>query len=395
MSERGLDAKIVDMAKELQGFTVEMRRDFHKHPETKFEEQRTSEIVENFLRDCGYATQRTAGTGVIGILECNTGKAKSTVALRADMDALNVEEQNDVSYKSTIPGKMHACGHDAHTAMLMSAAKIISSLKDHLVGTVKLVFQPGEEGGAGAKKVMDEGHLNDVDAIFGIHVWVELPSGVLATRKGPMMASSDGFEICITGKGGHAAHPHLTNDPTAPAADIYNAFHKLISRAVNPFFPAVITLPQLEASNGYNVIPDSVKMRGTLRTFDSDLRNKLMDHMRSITEHYAKGWGCNSSFELFRAPYPPLINNPDLVDFVTEALCMLGPVAEAEMTMGGEDFAFYTQKIPGAFLQLGIGNKEKNVIFPHHHPKFDIDEDVLWKGVAAYALIAYKYNMLS
>jgi len=193
MSEHGLDAKIVDMAKELQGFTVEMRRDFHKHPETKFEEQRTSEIVENFLRDCGYATQRAAGTGVIGILECNTGKAKSTVALRADMDALNVEEQTDVSYKSTIHGKMHACGHDAHTAMLMSAAKIISSLKDHLVGTVKLVFQPGEEGGAGAKKVMDEGHLNDVDAIFGIHVWVELPSGVLATRKGPMMASSDGL----------------------------------------------------------------------------------------------------------------------------------------------------------------------------------------------------------
>lgn len=394
MSEYNLENKIVESAKKSQEFVVEKRRDFHRHPEVKFEEKRTAEIVETFLKDWGYETKRAAGTGVIGVLECG-GAGGRIVALRADIDALNVEEENDVPYKSVISGKMHACGHDAHTAMLLGAAKLISDLRDSFNGTVKLVFQPGEEGGAGAKKVLEEGHLDDVDAIFGIHVWVEVPSGVLATRKGPMMASSDGFEIRIAGKGGHAAHPHLANDPTAPAADIYNAFHKLVSRAANPFSPVVITLPMVKASDGYNVIPESVEIRGTLRTFDSNLRDRLMKRMQSIAERYAEGWGCSSSFGLFRAPYPPLVNDSSLVDFVTEALQAIGPIVEAEMTMGGEDFAFYTQKIPGAFLQLGIRNEEKNIVFPHHHPKFDVDEDVLWKGVAAYALLAYKYLQLS
>ncbi|WP_213697963.1 amidohydrolase [Acetomicrobium sp.] len=393
MTNSDLTNEIIEFAKKMQGFVVERRRDFHQHPEVKFEEKRTGDIVEELLQQWGYGTKRTAGTGVIGTLKCSE-KGK-TVALRADIDALDVKEENDVPYKSAFEGKMHACGHDAHAAMLLGAAKIISDMKDSFMGTVKLIFQPGEEGGAGAKQVVEEGHIDDVDAIFGIHVWVEVPSGVLATRKGPMMASSDGFQIKISGKGGHAAHPHLTNDPTAPAADIYNAFHKLVSRAVNPFSPAVITLPVIEASHGYNIIPDSVEMKGTLRTFDSNLRDMLVKRMQSLVECYSKGWGCNSSFEFFRAPYPPLINDPQLTDFALDVLKAIGPVREAEMTMGGEDFAFYTQKIPGVFVQLGIRNEEKNVIYPHHHPKFDVDEDVLWQGVATYVLLAKKYLELN
>ncbi len=209
-----MEDKIIELAKQLESYVVEKRRDFHMHPEVRFEEVRTSQIVEEELKKLGYEVVRTAGTGVIGILRGS--KEGKTVALRADMDALPIQEENDVPYKSKIPGKMHACGHDAHTAMLLGAAKILAEIKDQLEGTVKLIFQPGEEGGAGAKKIVEEGHLDDVDAIFGIHVWAQLPSGVIATRKGPIMASSDGYIIRIKGKGGHAASPHLANDPTKP-----------------------------------------------------------------------------------------------------------------------------------------------------------------------------------
>ena len=308
MSEYNLEDKIVESAKKSQEFVVEKRRDFHRHPEVKFEEKRTAEIVETFLKDWGYETKRAAGTGVIGVLECG-GVGGRIVALRADIDALNVEEENDVPYKSVISGKMHACGHDAHTAMLLGAAKLISDLRDSFNGTVKLVFQPGEEGGAGAKKVLEEGHLDDVDAIFGIHVWVEVPSGVLATRKGPMMASSDGFEIRIAGKGGHAAHPHLANDPTAPLQTYITHF---INWFPGQSFPRVITLPMVKASDGYNVIPESVEIRGTLRTFDSNLRDRLMKRMQSIAERYAEGWVVRLPLGFLRAPYPPLVNTQAL-----------------------------------------------------------------------------------
>lgn len=386
-----METKIVELAKQLEPYIVERRRDFHMHPEVRFEEVRTSQIVEEELKKLGYEVIRTAGTGVIGILRGGSKEGK-TVALRADMDALPIQEENDVPYKSKVPGKMHACGHDAHTAMLLGAARILAEIKDHLEGTVKLIFQPGEEGGAGAKNIVEEGHLDDVDAIFGIHVWAQLPSGVIATRKGPIMASSDGYIIRIKGKGGHAASPHLANDPTNPAADIYNALQKIVSRSVNPFSPVVITTPVIEASHGYNVIPDVVEIKGTLRTFDIELRNKVMARIEKIVEFYSKAWDCEGTIELFRIPYPPTVNDPKLAEFVMGIAKKLGSVVEAEPTMGAEDFAFYLQKAPGVFIFLGIRNEEKGIVYPHHHPKFDVDESVLWKGAAIYSLLAYNFG---
>ena len=387
-----VEARIIKLAKQLEHYIVEKRRDFHMHPELRFEEVRTSKIVEEELKKLGYEVIRTAGTGVIGILKGK--KEGKIVALRADMDALPLQEENDVPYKSRIPGKMHACGHDAHTAMLLGTARILAEIKDELHGKVKLIFQPGEEGGAGAKKIVEEGHLDDVDAIFGIHVWAQLPSGVIATRKGPIMASSDGYIIRIKGKGGHAASPHFANDPTNPAADIYNALQKIVSRNVDPFSPVVITTPVIEAGHGYNVIPDMVEIKGTLRTFDMGLRNKVMDRIEKIVEFYSKAWDCEGTIELFRVPYPPTVNDPKLTEFVMEIAENLGPTVEAEPTMGAEDFAFYLQKVPGVFIFLGIKNEEKGIVYPHHHPKFDVDENVLWKGTALYSLLAYKFGTI-
>lgn len=384
-----VEDRIKEIAKELEPYIVKVRRDLHQHPELRFEEFRTSQFVEEELGSLGFKVFKAAQTGVVGVIE-GSEKGK-TVALRADMDALPVEEENDVPYKSKVPGKMHACGHDAHTAMLLASAKILAEVKDNIRGKVKLIFQPAEEGGAGAKKVVDEGHLNDVDAIFGIHVWAHLPSGVIATRRGPFMASSDGYVIKIKGKGGHAASPHLAIDPTNPASDIYNALQKVVTRYVNPLHPVVISTPVIKGSNGYNVIPDEVEITGTLRTFDMELRDKVIGKIGDIVKYYSKAWDCEGSFELFRVSYPPTVNTPEFADFVMNVAKAIGPVTEAEMTMGAEDFAFYLQKVPGAFIFLGIRNEERGIIYPHHHPKFNVDESVLWEGAALYALLAYRY----
>lgn len=384
-----MEDRIKKMAKELESYVIEMRRDFHQNPELRFEEVRTSSVVEEELKRLGYRVVRTAETGVVGLLEGKKGG--KVVALRADMDALPVEEENDLPYRSKVSGKMHACGHDAHTAMLLGAARILAEIKDELKGKVKLIFQPAEEGGAGAKRVVEEGHVDDVDAIFGIHVWAHLPSGLIATRPGPFMASSDGYKIRIKGKGGHAASPHLAIDPTNPASDIYNALQKIVTRYVNPLSPAVITTPSIRGSQGYNVIPDEVEIVGTLRTFDMELRERILRKMEDVVKYYSKAWDCEGSLELFRVSYPVTFDDPELSNFVMDVAKVLGDVGEAEMTMGAEDFSFYVQKVRGVFIFLGIRNEEKGITYPHHHPRFNVDEDVLWKGTALYALLGYKY----
>ncbi|MCD6362451.1 MAG: amidohydrolase [Synergistetes bacterium] len=365
-----------------------MRRRFHMYPELKFEEKETSKIVKKELEKFGYETYTIAETGVIGILK---GSGNKMVALRADMDALALEEENDVPYRSKIPGKMHACGHDAHTAMLLGAAKILSEIRDSLGGNVKLIFQPAEEGGCGSQKIIEEGGLKGVNAIFGIHVWADLPSGTIATRKGPMMASSDGFLIEIRGKGGHVALPHLTKDPTVPAADIYNALQKIVSRYTNPFSSVVIAAPVVESSHAYNVTPSRIVMQGTLRTFDMEIRNAVMERLKRVVEKYSEAWDCEGKVSLFRAPYPPTVNTSELAEFIMDTAREISEVAEAQMVLVSEDFSYYLQEIPGAFAFLGIKNEGKNIIYPHHHPRFDVDEDVLWKGVALYVLLAYGY----
>ncbi|NPD88540.1 MAG: amidohydrolase [Asgard group archaeon] len=380
---------LIDEAKELESYIIEKRRHFHMNPETGFEEVKTSAHIEEELRKIGYDIQKTAVTGLIATID--SGKEGRTIALRADIDALNVTEDNDKPYCSKIPGKMHACGHDAHSAMLLGAAKIIYKNKDNLTGKVKLVFQPAEEGGGGAKKIVDEGHIDDVDQIFGIHVWQEGQSGTIATTKGPFLASADQFKIKIKGKGGHAASPHQTFDPTAVLVDIYNAIQKIVSREIDPLEKAVISIPMIEGSDAHNIIPTEAKMEGTFRTFNNDVRDHILKRIKEIVEGYSKAWRCegNVEFEIDGIYYPPTINHVESVDDLIEILKPLDEVKDAGLTMGGEDFAFYLNKTKGAFIVLGLYNEEKGIIHPHHHPKFDVDEDILWKGTAIYSLLAF------
>ncbi|EHR78170.1 peptidase M20 [Thermococcus litoralis DSM 5473] len=381
--------EIIKKAKELENYIIEKRRDFHMYPELKYEEERTSQIVTEELKKLGYEVIRTAKTGVIGILRGS--KEGKTVALRADMDALPVQEENDVPYKSRILGKMHACGHDAHVAMLLGAARILAEIKDNLNGTVKLIFQPAEEGGLGAKKIVEEGHLDDVDAVFGIHVWAELPSGAIGIKSGPLLASADAFRVIIKGKGGHGAVPHLSIDPIAASVDLVNAYQKIISREIDPLQPAVISVTSIKAGTTFNVIPETAELLGTIRTFSEEVRNYIIERMEQITEEYSKGMRTEGKFELTMEYIPPTINDENLAKFAKDVLSDIGKVVEPRPTMGAEDFAFYTTKSPGLFILLGIRNEEKGIIYPHHHPKFNVDEDVLWIGSAIYSLLAYKY----
>lgn len=393
MNRNELSKLIIDESKEIEADIISMRRHFHMYPETAYEEVQTAKYVEEKLREYGYTTQRAAKTGVMAIIEGKTpGK---TVAIRADYDALNIHEENtDKEYCSTIPGKMHACGHDAHAAMLLGAAKIIKKFEDNLVGKIKLIFQPAEEGGGGGKLYVDEGHFDDVDIVFGIHVWGDEPSGLMGTKRGGFLASADEFLITITGKGGHAAAPHEAIDPTAVSHDIYNALQKVISREIDPFNSAVITIPQMKGSDAHNVIPSITTMHGTFRTLDNETRDYILTRIKEIVEGYAKAWRCTSKVETLNISYPPLVNNDEAVDNMVELLKPLDEVKFIEPSMGGEDFAFYTQKTKGAFITLGIKNEEKGITAPHHHPKFDVDESVLWKGTAMYSLMALGYNLL-
>ncbi|MFW9905305.1 MAG: M20 family metallopeptidase [Candidatus Thorarchaeota archaeon] len=388
MNNDNLKHTLINEAKELKSYVIEKRRHFHMNPETSYEEEKTASYIEEELHKIGYTTQRTAKTGVLAILKGKTeGK---TVALRADIDALNITEENDVPYKSTNPGKMHACGHDAHTAMLLGAAKLLFKYKEHLQGTLKLIFQPAEEGGGGGKKIAEEGHVDDVDVIFGIHVWHELPAGIIGTRKGALLASADDFEITIKGKGGHAAAPHQAIDPTAVLVDIYNALQKLISREINPFANVVLTAPVFEGSDAFNVIPPQAVLKGTFRTMDPKVRDHIINRINDIVEGYSKAWRCEGNVELgITAAYPPVLNDPQAVDDLMEILSSLDTVTTMEPTMGGEDFAFYLEKTKGAFMGLGIYNEEKGITSPHHHPKFDVDESILWKGTAIHALLGF------
>jgi len=388
--------RIVNEAKNLQEYIVHMRREFHKIPELMFEEHKTRQLIVDELKKMGYENiQRTAKTGVIATLKgSQPGKV---VALRADMDALKIQEQSDKPYKSQHAGKMHACGHDTHMAMLLGAAKIIIAQKNTVRGTVKLIFQPGEEGGAGGKLIVEDGHLDDVDVIYGIHIWCdeECTSGDINTNVGGLMASADEFKITIKGKGGHAASPHETRDPTSVLIDIYDALQKIVSREIDPLERRVITTPQIKGSDAHNVIPDVASLTGTFRTMNPKVREFILKRMRELVEGYAKAWRCEGRIDLIGTPYPPLINSEAAIQPFNEILqnAQLDFATDvSSKTMGGEDFAFYTNKVKGAFIFLGTYNEEKGITAPHHHPQFDVDESILWKGTAVYALLGLLYS---
>ncbi|MHA2226801.1 MAG: M20 metallopeptidase family protein [Candidatus Hodarchaeales archaeon] len=389
MNAKLLKKTLINEAKNLESHIIAIRRYLHMNPEIAFEETNTAKYIEEELNSIGLSTQRTVGTGVITTIKSE--KKGKTIALRADIDALNIMEENVVDYKSKIPNRMHACGHDAHTAMLLGAAKIIFKYKDHLRGNIKLVFQPGEEGGGGGKKIVEEGHFRDVDTVFGIHVWRDLPSGIIATRKGAALASSDKFTITIIGKGGHVATPHQTIDPVSVLTDIYNALQKIVSREIDPFEPRLLAVPIIEGSKAFNVIPPKATLQGTFRTLNTEVREFIIKRIKEIVEGYSNAWRCKGTVEFRSIAYPPVINDEETVEKITIMLSELDEVKIMNQSMIGEDFAFYLQETKGALLTLGIFNEDKGIIFPHHHPRFQIDESVLWKGAAVYSILGFYF----
>ncbi len=365
---------------------VSWRRDFHMYPELKYEEERTSGIVEEHLREWGYRIKRI-GTGIIA----DIGEGGKTIALRADMDALPVQEENEVPYKSRVPGKMHACGHDAHTAMLLGAAKIISEHVHELDGRVRLIFQPAEEGGNGAVKMIEGGALEGVDAVFGLHVWIDMPSGVIGIREGPFMAGAGIFTAKIIGKGGHGASPHQTVDPIPIAAETILALQTIASRNVPPIETGVVSVTALHAGTAFNVIPEEVEMKGTIRFFKHEIGELIQRRMGEILEGVTKAHGASYKLSIEEL-VPPTVNDSKMAEFARNVARKYGlRHDDVEPTMGAEDFAFYLQKVPGAFLTLGIYNEEKGIIYPHHHPRFDVDEDVLHLGTAMEVALAMEF----
>ncbi|WP_297476473.1 amidohydrolase [Thermococcus sp.] len=376
----------VSEAERIKDEIITWRRDFHMWPELGYEEERTSKIVGEHLREWGYSIRRV-GTGIIA----DIGKGTKTIALRADMDALPIQEENDVPYKSKIPGKMHACGHDAHTAMLLGTAKIIAAHKDELNGRVRLIFQPAEEGGNGAVRMIEGGALEGVDAIFGFHVWMDLPSGIIGIKDGPFLAGAGVFEGRVLGKGGHGASPHEAIDPIPIAAEAILAFQTIVSRNVNPLETGVVSVTSIHGGTAFNVIPEEVGFRGTFRFFKPEIGELIQKRMEEILEGVTKAH--RGKYELnIEELTPPTINNPEMASFARKVAQKYGlEYGEVRPTMGAEDFAYYLQKVPGAFLALGIRNEEKGIIYPHHHPKFDVDEDVLYLGTAMEVALAFEF----
>jgi len=385
---------ILDRAKEIENEIINWRRDFHMYPELGFQEKRTSKIVAEKLSKWGYEVRTgMAETGVVGLLRGSD--SEKTVALRADMDALPIQEENDIPYRSKISGIMHACGHDAHTAMLLGCARILSEIRDKLPGSVKLIFQPAEEIGNGAERMIKEGVLRDpdVNAIFGIHVWSNLESGVVGLREGPIMAATGKIKIEIEGIGGHGASPHLTVDPVVVAAGLILNLQTIVSRNIDPIESGVISICSIHAGTVYNVIPMKVSLSGTYRALTTEVNELIKKRIREITKHTCEAFGVKCNINLIDQ-VPPTINHPETTKFARKiAEKLVGPerVKEVKPTMGGEDFSLYLKKVPGTFLELGTGNPEKGTNKPHHSPVFDVDESVLHIGSALYASLAYAY----
>lgn len=371
---------------------IEFRRDFHKHPELGFEETRTSDIVAHALKSWGLEVETGVGkTGVIGTLK---GKSDGkTVALRADMDALPLQEENEnISYKSTRAGKMHACGHDAHTAMLLGAAHVLSENLDKLKGTVKFVFQPAEEGPApgGGSLVVESGVLENVDETLALHVG-PMDIGSVSIHAKEASASTDYFEIKIIGKGGHGAGPHMTVDPIIVAAQVICNLQNIVSREIDATESAVISIGSIHGGEAFNVIPEEVKMVGTVRTLNEDIREMVFERMDAYVNGITSSFG--AKYELVRGKgYPSLINDEKVVERVRQiGIKLLGEdkveIAKKPL-MGGEDFAYYTQKVPGVIAWLGSANNEKGIMAIPHNPKFDIDEDCLVIGTGIHVNFA-------
>jgi amidohydrolase len=373
---------------------IDLRHELHQHPEIRFEEKWTSDRIARFLDEEGisYTRGHARGTGIVATIQ---GAGNKTVALRTDMDALEIEENTGLPYGSTIPERMHACGHDGHMACMCGTARVLNEYRDSLKGNVKLIFQPAEEQAAGGRLIVEDGILDDVEAVFALHCWPSLAVGRVGIKSGAAMASADFFRIEIRGEGCHGADPAAGVDPVLIAGHILTALQSVVSRETNPWDPAVITVAKIQAGHASNVIPDCAIMEGTFRALSSKVRDHIFDAIPRIAQHTAQAHRAEAAVHFDGEPYPFLHNDPAMSDFAKEAVRDL--FGEAQLhepnfaSMASEDFAFYLQKVPGAFLFLG-NNPDPATRYPGlHSPHFDFCDDALPYGIELMSSVAMRY----
>ena len=385
---------VMKESENIKDWIVDIRRELHRFPELMYEEHRTNALVREKLDELGIEYEfPIAETGVLAKIGDGNGPC---VALRADMDALPIQEMADVDFKSEVDGKMHACGHDCHTAMLLGAAKILSQRE--INGTVKFLFQPAEEGGAGGQKMTQEGALENptVERIFGLHVWPFIPTGQVGSRAGAFLAATSFMDIEVVGTGGHAATPHLCIDPLLASSRIIDSLQSIVSRETDPLESAVVSITAVNGGTALNVIPESVAIKGTLRSLTMDGLANLQKRVAEICDLVGRANGCEVTVVYPGNDYPPTINDPETWEFakgVAENMIGGENVLELAPVMGGEDFAYYTQKTNGCFVVIGVGNPEKGCIYAVHHPQFKVDEDALPLGTALHVSFALESLM--
>lgn len=392
--------KLIDPIVQFHADLQKIRRDIHAHPELCYEEVRTADVVAQKLTEWGIPVVRGLGvTGVVGIIK--KGDSPRAIGLRADMDALPMSEINTFDHASRHPGKMHACGHDGHTAMLLGAARCLAQHGD-FDGTVYVIFQPAEEGGRGAERMIQDGLFDKypMDAVFGMHNWPGIPAGHFGVTPGPQMASSNEFHVTVKGKGSHAAQPHKAIDPVMTAVHIAQAWQSIVARNVNPNDPAVVSITQIHTGSATNVIPDEAMMVGTVRTFSLPVLDLIERRMQEIAEHTAAAFDATVEFR-FNRNYPPLINHPEETAFAVEVLTeQFGADhvdAKTEPTMGAEDFAFMLQHKPGCYVFLGNGDgghrDQGHGLGPCnlHNPSYDFNDDLLPIGATYWVRLAEKF----
>lgn len=383
----------------LEGYYDEMvsiRRYLHQNPELSFQEVNTANYIKSFYENLGIEVRgNVGGNGVVA--KIHGGKPGQTIALRADFDALPIQEENDVPYKSLNPGVMHACGHDGHTATLLVLAKVLHELKDELEGTYVMIHQHAEEyAPGGAISMIKDGCLEGVDVIFGTHLWASEPTGKIQYRTGPIMAAADRFEIDIQGQGGHGAQPHRTKDSVVIASQLVLNLQQIVSRRVNPIDSAVISVGSFVAENAFNVIADKAKLVGTVRTFNEEVRSFIEHEIERIVKGTCLAANCDYSYEYDRG-YPAVVNHAEETDFLVDCVKnvpSVQAVEEAELQMGGEDFAYYSQHVKGTFFFTGAKPEGVTIAYPHHHPKFDIDEKALLVAAKALGAAALTYKQV-
>ena len=375
---------VIKEIKLLHDEMTEWRRDIHQHPELKFEENRTSDLVAAKLEEFGIEIHRgLAKTGVVGTIRNGDGPS---IGLRADMDALPLEEKNTFKHASSNPGKMHACGHDGHTAMLLGAAKHLAS-KKKFKGTVHFIFQPAEEGGGGGELMIKEGlfEMFPADSVYGLHNWPEMPAGIFGVGSGPIMAAADNFDLIINGLGGHAAMPDKCIDPIVIASQVVNALQAIPSRNTHPVDSLVISVTQIHAGDAYNVIPDSVTMRGSVRTFQTETRKEIPSSMLRVAEGVCQAFGANCELN-YMLGYPATVNSVPETDISAKAVVdLLGEdniIRNPTPSMASEDFSYMLEKRPGCYVWLGIGSKEGVSTELLHSSRYDFNDDVLTIGAS-------------